>query len=151
MSNGTATRNVRGESPVRGATAVGGGGGTIGGAMSGALDSVSVISSMFPVMSSATFSVTATDTTVRAVLALALAVVAIVAIDRLKPATPKRTLPLRVDQRPTPLYRDPTREQRLRAAANLGAGALMLGALAATLLGLVLAFVLEVVGGLLRS
>lgn len=115
--------------------------------MGGAMVSVSVMSSMYQ----ATFSVTATDTTVRAVLALALAVVAIVAIDRFKPATPRRTLPLRVDHRPTPLHREPSRDQRLRAAANLSAGALLVGALVATLLGLVLALALELVGSLLRS
>ncbi|MGA0862766.1 MAG: hypothetical protein ACO3RB_02645 [Ilumatobacteraceae bacterium] len=109
--------------------------------------SVSVLSSIW----SGLVSVTASDTTIRALLAVALAVVAIVAIDRFKPATPRRTLPLRVDQRPTPLHRDPSRDQRVRAAANLGAGALMVGALLATVLGLALALVLELVGSLLRS
>ena len=83
--------------------------------------------------------------------ALALALVALGAIDRMKPATPRRPIPVRVDNKPTPLYKEPEREQRRRALLQLSSGAVILGALIASLAGFLLAILLEVLGGLLRA
>jgi hypothetical protein len=84
------------------------------------------------------FSMSATGVAVRAIWAIALALVALAAIDRMKPATPRRPIPVRVDNKSTPLYREPDRNNRRRAVLQLSGGAIVLGAL-------------EVVGGLLRS
>ena len=96
-------------------------------------------------------SVTAGDVTLRAVLAIALAVLALAAVDRMKPATPRRPIPVRVDERAAPLWREPERNERLRAAGNLGVGSILVGAVLACVLGFLLAITLEVIGGLLRQ
>lgn len=93
----------------------------------------------------------ATDIALRALLVFALALVALGAIDRMKPATPRRPIPVRVDNKPTPLYKEPEREQRRRALLQLSSGAVILGALIASLAGFLLAILLEVLGGLLRA
>lgn len=93
----------------------------------------------------------ATGVAVRAVWAIVLALVALAAIDRMKPATPRRPIPVRVDNKSTALYREPDRNQRRRAALQLTGGAIVLGALVASLIGFAFAIVLEAVGGLLRS
>lgn len=82
---------------------------------------------------------------------MALAIVALVMIDRMKPATPKRPIPVPVERKATPLYTEPGREERLRSAATLSAGAVVAGAVVACILGFVLTITLEFVGGLLRS
>lgn len=87
----------------------------------------------------------------RAALAIALALVALAVIDRMKPATPKRPIPVRVVHKPTPVYREPNRQQRSRAVASLSGGAVLAGAIAACILGFMLTIALEIVGGLLRS
>lgn len=92
-----------------------------------------------------------TDIALRAVWVVALALVALGAIDRMKPATPRRPIPVRVDNKPTPLYKEPDRQQRRRALLQLSGGAVVVGALLATLAGFLLAILLEVVGGLLRA
>ena len=92
-----------------------------------------------------------TGVALRALWVVALALVALAAIDRMKPATPRRPIPVRVDNKPTPLYKEPERHQRLRALMQLSGGAVILGALLATLAGFLFAIVLEVVGGLLRA
>jgi len=96
-------------------------------------------------------SVSTGGTTIRALWVIALALVAIGAIDRMKPATPKRPAMVRVDNKPTPLYKEPDRRLKLIAIAQLSKWALLLGALAAILIGFLLAIALELVGGLLRS
>jgi hypothetical protein len=92
-----------------------------------------------------------TDIALRAVWVVALALVALGAIDRMKPATPRRPIPVRVDNKPTPLYKEPDRQQRRRALLQISGGAVVVGALLATLAGFLLAILLEVVGGLLRA
>lgn len=92
-----------------------------------------------------------TDIALRAVWVVALALVALGAIDRMKPATPRRPIPVRVDNKPAPLYKEPDRQQRRRALLQLSGGAVVVGALLATLAGFLLAILLEVVGGLLRA
>lgn len=92
-----------------------------------------------------------TDVALRALWVVALALVALAAIDRMKPATPRRPIPVRVDNKPTPLYKEPERQQRRRALMQLSGGAVILGALLATLAGFLFAILLEVVGGLLRA
>jgi len=95
--------------------------------------------------------VTAGDVTLRAVRAVALALLALAAVDRMKPATPRRPIPVRIDERAAPLWRDPERNERLRAAGNLGVGSIVVGAVLACVLGFLLAITLEVIGGLLRQ
>jgi len=114
-----------------------------------AVVSVSVSVSVLP--ASLGSSMTAGDTTLRAVLAVALAVLALVAIDRMKPTAPRRPIPVRVDDRAAPLWREPGKNERLRAAGNLGVGSLVAGAVLACALGFLLAITLEVIGGLLRQ
>ena len=94
---------------------------------------------------------TAETAGLRALVAVALAVIALVMIDRMKPATPKRPIPVPVERRATPLYTEPERHDRLRSAASLSAGAVVAGAVVACVLGFLLAITLEFVGGLLRS
>lgn len=97
------------------------------------------------------FSMSATGVAVRAISVVALALIALAAIDRMKPATPRRPIPVRVDNKSTPLYREPDRNNRRRAIVQLSGGAIVLGALLASLVGFLFAILLEVVGGLLRS
>ena len=82
---------------------------------------------------------------------MALALVALAFIDRMKPATQRRTATVRVDNKPTPLYKEPVRQQRWRALVNLSGGAVIVGALLACLIGFLLAMALELVGGLLQA
>ena len=72
-------------------------------------------------------------------------------IDRLKPATPRKPIPVRVDQTPTPLYQEPDRHQRRQAIARLTGGAVILGALSACVVGFAVAIALDVLGGLVGN
>lgn len=96
-------------------------------------------------------SMTATGATIRAIWIIALAGAALAAIDRMKPATPRRPIAVRVDQKPTPIYREPDRTHRIRAMLQLSGGAIVLGAFVACVFGFMIAVALEFVGGLLRS
>lgn len=69
----------------------------------------------------------------------------------MKPATPRRPIPVRVDNKATAIYREPDRNQRRRAMVQLSVGSLVLGGILASLIGFAFAILLEVVGGLLRS
>ncbi|MSZ81179.1 MAG: hypothetical protein F2713_06380 [Actinobacteria bacterium] len=100
---------------------------------------------------SSIFAITATGAGARAVWVVALAFLALAFIDRMKPATPRRTAVVRVDNKPTPLYTEPPREQKWRAIANLSGGAIILGALVACILGFLFTIAFEFVGGLLRA
>jgi hypothetical protein len=117
----------------------GGGRGTIGVFMSASIFSLSQIA------------VSADGAAVRAIWVVALALVALAAIDRMKPATPRRPAVVRVDNKPTPLYREPENEQKWRSLAKLSGGAVVLGALIACIIGFMLAIALDVVGGLLQA
>jgi len=88
---------------------------------------------------------------VRAVWVVALALLALWIVDRMKPATPRRPIPVRVDNKLTPLYREPEQHERRKAIFNLSAGALVLGALVACIIGFMLTIALELVGGLLKA
>ena len=101
--------------------------------------------------SNAVLSLSAEGTGVRALWVVALAFVALAAIDRMKPATRRRPVPVRVDHKVTPLYREPDRQHRMKAAAGLSGVAVVTGAVVACVLGFLLAIALDVVGGLLRS
>lgn len=116
-----------------------GGSGTLSLFMS---DSVYVLSTMM--MSS-------TGTAIRAAWAFALALVALWIIDRLKPATPRKPIPVRVDQKSTPMYQEPERQQRRNAILRLSGGAVLLGALVACIVGFAAAMALELLGGLLGN
>jgi hypothetical protein len=98
-----------------------------------------------------TMMMSSTGTALRAGWAIALAVVALWIIDRLKPATPRKPIPVRVDQKPTPLYQEPDRQHRRNAIARLTGGAVLLGALIACVLGFAAAIALEVLGGLVGN
>lgn len=100
---------------------------------------------------SSIFAITATGAGARAVWVVALAFLALAFIDRMKPATPRRTAVVRVDNKPTPLYTEPPREQKWRAIVNLSGGAIILGALVACILGFLFTIAFEFVGGLLRA
>ena len=100
---------------------------------------------------SSIFAITATGAGTRAVWVVAFAFLALACIDRMKPATPRRPIPVRVDNKSTPLYREPNRDNRRRAVLQLSGGAILLGAVLASLVGFLFAILLEVVGGLLRS
>jgi hypothetical protein len=84
-------------------------------------------------------SLTGTDVTVRAAWVVACALVALAAISRMKPATPKRPAVVRVDQKPTPLYKDPPKQRKLQSGGLLGGGSLVFGAAVACIVALALA------------
>ena len=134
VMSGKATRKVR-----MSAGAEGGGRGTLSLFMSSSVISQSLLS------------VSTTGTAVRAVWVLALALLALWIVDRMKPATPRRPIPVRVDNKLTPIYREPDQQQRRKAILNLSAGTLILGALIACIVGFMLTIALELVGGLLKA
>jgi hypothetical protein len=103
------------------------------------------------ILSSSMFAITATGAGVRAMWVVALALIALAFIDRMKPATPRRRAVVRVDNKPTPLYAEPERDQKWRALANLSGGAIFFGALLACILGFLFTIAFEFVGGLLRA
>lgn len=90
-----------------------------------------------------------TETALRAAWAFALAIIALWIADRLKPASPRKPIPVRVDQKPTPLYQEPRRDDKRSALLRLGGGAIVVGALVACLVAFVAAIALEVLAGLL--
>ncbi len=92
-----------------------------------------------------------TETALRAGWAFALAVVALWIADRLKPASPRKPIPVRVDQKPTPLYQEPGRDDKRNAVLRLGGGAVVVGALVACLVAFVAAIALELLSGLLGT
>lgn len=102
-------------------------------------------------MSPSILATTATGTAVRAMWVLALALVVLWLIDRMKPATPRRPIPVRVDNNKAPLYREPERPQKLRALANLSGGSVVFAALLACVVAFLAAVALELVGGLLGN
>ena len=143
MPNNTTQDNViRGRanpSPRNGAGRRGGTGGTI------------VLFMSTSILSSSVFAITATGAGARAVWVVALAFIALAFIDRMKPATPRRTAVVRVDNKPTPLYAEPERDQKWKSLASLSGGAIVLGALLACILGFLVTIAFEFVGGLLRA
>ncbi len=92
-----------------------------------------------------------TGTAVRALWVVALALVALGTVSRMKPATPKRPAVVRVVQKPTPIYREQNRNQWKRSLGMLAGGSVVLGAVIACLAGFALALALNLVSGLLRS
>ncbi|CAB4637152.1 MAG: hypothetical protein F2612_03575 [Actinobacteria bacterium] len=102
-------------------------------------------------ISQSLLSISTSGVGVRAVWVMALALLALWITDRMKPATPRRPIPVRVDNKLTPLYREPDQQQRRKAIFNLSVGALVLGALIACIVGFMLTIALELVGGLLQA
>lgn len=86
-------------------------------------------------------SLSGTDVTVRAAWVVVCAVVALAVISRIKPATPRRPAVVRVDQKPTPMYKAPEKQKRWQTTGILGAGSLVVGAVIACLIAIVLVFV----------
>ena len=109
------------------------------------------VSMEFLIMSSSILSLTATGTAVRALWVVALALVVLWMVDRMKPSAPRRTIPVRVDHTKAPLHQETERPQKLRALAHLTGGSIVMGALVACIVGFILAIALEVVGGLLGN
>lgn len=138
-SHDTVIRGNANKSPLVGAGRRGGVGGRI------------VLFMNASIFLSSIFAVTAQGAGARAVWVVAFAFLALACIDRMKPATPRRTAVVRVDNKPTPLYKEPAREQKWRALANLSAGAILLGALVACTVGFLLTIAFEFVGGLLQA
>lgn len=87
----------------------------------------------------------------RALWVMALAMLAVAAVARMRPSGQRRAVLVRVDQRPAPLYRAPDRRKVRRSAVTLAGLSVVVGALLATAVGLVLAVLLNLVGDLLRS
>ncbi|MGA1361372.1 MAG: hypothetical protein ACO36A_00455 [Ilumatobacteraceae bacterium] len=90
-------------------------------------------------------------TTVRALWVMALALVALAAVTRMKPAGPRRAAVVRVDHKAAPLYRAPEPRRVRRSVLALAGGSVVVGAALATVAGFVFALVLNLVGDLLRS
>lgn len=67
----------------------------------------------------------------------------------MKPATSRRPAVVRVDNKPTPLYREPLPDQRARAFGKLSLSAVITGVVLACLIGFAVAFALGAVSGLL--
>lgn len=125
VRSGNATYNRRTDPPFRDeevAIGVGGGKGT--------LESVMNLLA----------SLSGTDVTVRAAWVVACALVALAVISRMKPATPRRPAVVRVDQKPTPLYKEPQKNRKWQSAGYLSAGSLVVGAVIACVIAFVLLF-----------
>lgn len=86
-------------------------------------------------------SLSGTDVTVRAAWVVACAIVALAAISRIKPATPRRPAVVRVDQKPTPIYKEPEKQKRWQSTGFLGLGSLIVGAVIACLVAIALIFI----------
>lgn len=86
-------------------------------------------------------SLSGTDVTVRAAWVVACAVVALAAISRMKPATPKRPAVVRVDQKPTPLYKEAPKQRKWQSTGFLGGGSLIVGAVVACVVAIALAII----------
>lgn len=129
---GNTHRNVR----IR-ESLCGGGGGTLWSFMFGSavLFSVTMMSS--------------TGNAFRAAWAFLLAIVALWIIDRLKPATPRKPIPVRVHHSATPLYSPPPPQQKRSALARLAGGAIVIGALLAIAVAFLGAITLDIMSGLL--
>lgn len=98
------------------------------------------------------FSVTmmsSTGNAFRAAWAFLLAIVALWIIDRLKPAAPRKPIPVRVHHSATPLYSPPPPQQKRSALARLAGGAIVIGALLAIAVAFLGAITLEIMSGLL--
>jgi hypothetical protein len=85
-------------------------------------------------------SLSGTDVTVRAAWVVACAIVALAVISRMKPATPRRPAVVRVDQKPTPLYKEPPKNRKWQSAGYLSAGSLVVGAVIACVIAFILLF-----------
>lgn len=94
-------------------------------------------------------SVTAEQTAIVALVVAGACFWALVALDRTRFRLVRRPVPVKVEQLETPLHHEPVKQERIRAAGTLGAGAVLLGALVACIVGMAVAIGLQVVGGLL--
>jgi hypothetical protein len=85
-------------------------------------------------------SLSGTDVTVRAAWVVACAVVALAVISRMKPATPRRPAVVRVDNKPTPIYKEPAKNRKWQSAGFLSIGSLAMGAVIACVVAFILLF-----------
>jgi hypothetical protein len=140
VTNGIAVTSQR-ALPSPGADGTGGGRGTLS----------FVMVSWFMFGARPILAVSTAGTTVRALWVCALALLALAAVSKMKPATPRRPAVVRVEQRPVPLAKAPDRNHVRRALATLAGGSVVLGATLACAAGFALAVLLSLVGDLLRS
>lgn len=91
-----------------------------------------------------------TGVTIRSLLVVILTLGAIFLLGRSKPARPTQPIVVRVDNRTTPLYKEPNQQRRLLATGTLGAGAIVIGAVFTVLISVVIAYAVTTVTGLLR-
>lgn len=104
-----------------------------------------------PILSSSLFAITANGVGVRALWVVILALTALAFLDRMKPATTRRAVMIRVDNKPAPLYSESEQDQKWKVLTRLSGGAIILGALIACILGFIFTIAFEFVGGLLRA
>ena len=88
--------------------------------------------------------------TVRALLAVGLAIVALVVLNGSKPARTNRPHVIQVSTKTTPIYSEPSDKQRKASAIGLLGGSLVAGALAAIVISVVLAYLVTTLTSLLR-
>lgn len=88
--------------------------------------------------------------TVRALLAVSLAIGALVILNGSKPARPNRPNVVQVRTNTTHLYSEPSDKQRKASAIGLLGGSLVAGALAAIVVSVVLAYLVTTLTSLLK-
>ena len=118
---------------------VGGGNGTLFG----------IVTSFFSLIDLPIFASTF-GVTVRALLAVSLAIGALVILNGSKPARPNRPNVVQVRTNTTPLYSEPSDKQRKASAIGLLGGSLVAGALAAIVVSVVLAYLVTTLTSLLK-
>ena len=118
---------------------VGGGSGTLFG----------IVTSLFSLIDLPIFASTF-GVTVRALLAVSLAIGALVILNGSKPARPNRPNVVQVRINTTPLYSEPSDKQRKASAIGLLGGSLVAGALAAIVVSVVLAYLVTTLTSLLN-
>ena len=91
-----------------------------------------------------------TGVAIRSLLVVILTFGAIFLLGRSKPARPGQPIVVRVTNRMTPLYKASDQQRRLVASGTLGTGAIVVGAVAAILISVIIAYAVTTVTGLLR-
>jgi tetrahydromethanopterin S-methyltransferase subunit G len=140
VSNGNAHHNLRSSALSTGVgTRVGGGSGTLFG----------IVTSLFSLIDLPIFASTF-GVTVRALLACALAIGALVVLSGSKPARQGRPNVVQVQTKTTPLYTEPSEKQRKSSAIGLLGGSVLAGALSAIVISVVLAYLVTTLTNLLK-
>lgn len=90
-----------------------------------------------------------TEVLIRVAVALGCAAVALILATKIKPSTPDQSVLVPVQHKPTPLYRQPDSDERLRSAGRLAGGAVLAGALLACFAGFAIAIALGLINNAL--